>query len=121
MRLSNDSLISAPVDLSTPWTSDPIWCGTLYAMSVSLAFNGIPEGTFRLECSNDKGQEGAGVSYASGVTNWTAIEGSSQLIDEAGDHTWAVSDVSWRWLRVRWIPSAGTSTLTSARFNAKGS
>lgn len=120
MRLTNDTLITAPVDFSAPWTSEAIWCGTQHAASITLIFSGTPEGTLRLECSNDKGQEGTGALYAAGVTNWTIIEGSSQLIDEAGDHTWAVADISWRWLRARWIPSAGSGSLTSARFNAKG-
>lgn len=120
MRIANDSLISSAVDMSIPWASTAIWCGHIGILSVSLHFSGSPEGTFKLQCSNDKGQELNGQMISKDVTNWTTIDGSAQLISESGDHTWSISQVSWRWTRVLWLPSAGTGSLVEARFNTKG-
>jgi hypothetical protein len=120
VRLANDTLIAEEIDFSSPWVSDAIWCGHVGTLSISLIFEGAPEGTLRLECSNDKAEAINGNPTGVNVSNWAIIDGSSQLIDEAGDHTWAVTNVSWRWTRIRWVPSAGTATLTEARFNTKG-
>ncbi len=106
--------------MSSPWTSDAFWCGHIANFSVSLVFEGAPEGMFKLQCSNDKGNEKNPPPYSANIENWTTIDGSSQLIDEAGDHTWSVAEVSWRWTRVQWIPSSGTGSIVDVRFNSKG-
>lgn len=121
MRIGNDTIIDSAQDLASPWVSDPFWLGHVQAYSISLLFIGSPEGLFRLECSNDRGADQNGSPQTwDGVTNWTVVDGSGQLIDEAGDHTWSVADVSYRWVRVRWLPSSGTGSLTAARINTKG-
>lgn len=117
MRIANDTIISAPESLAISWTSDPIWLGHVADYSIQLIFTGTPQGVFRLQCSNDKETN---VETAAGVANWTHVAGSTQSIDEAGDHTWSVSDAGYRWVRVQWIPMTGTGTLTAARFNSKG-
>lgn len=118
MRISNDSIILAPVSLANAWTSEPIWLGHLADYSIQLFFTGAPGGVFRLQCSNDKEQS---VETAQGIKNWSLVMGSTQTIQEAGDHTWAVADASYRWVRVQWIPMLGSSgTLTEARMNGKG-
>lgn len=121
MRIGSDSLIDASIDLSSPWTSSAIWVGHVNQYSIQLVFDGMPEGTWRLQASADKGNDAATEAYMSvGVQNWTTVEGSSQLIDEAGDHAWNVSESGYRWVRVQWLPSAGTGNLTSARYSTKG-
>lgn len=120
MRISNDTLITGPADMSQPWTSDAIWCGHISDMSISLEFTGSPEGYFRLQASNDVGSQFQGAYDPNSVENWTNIDGSLQLIDEAGDHTWTITSMGWRWTRVQWVPSAGSGSLITARFNAKG-
>ena len=117
MRISNDTIISGPVDLSANWTSEPIWLGHISAYSIQLFFSGTPNGAFRLQCSNDKEQN---VETAVGVTHWTTVAGSSQVIDEAGDHTWTVREAGYRWVRVQWISGLGAGSLDVAKFNAKG-
>lgn len=119
MRISNDTIISSPVNMSNSWTSEPIWLGHLPGYSIQLFFSGTPGGIFRLQCSNDKEQN---VETAQGVQNWVIIAGSSQLLSEAGDHTWSVADAGYRWVRVQWIPALGSGgQLNIARFNGKGS
>lgn len=118
MRISNDTLIQAPVDLSSNWTSEPFWLGHLKDYSIQLLFTGAPLGVFRLRCSNDREQN---VEGAQGVQNFTLIAGSTQTIDEAGDHTWTVYNAGYRWVQVQWIAAIGsTGSLESARINGKG-
>lgn len=118
MRISNDSIISAPVNMSSAWTSEPLWLGHLADYSIQLFFTGAPGGVFRLQCSNDKEQS---VEFAQNVENWTLVMGSTQAVLEAGDHTWAVTGAPYRWVRVQWIPALGSGgTLTLARINGKG-
>lgn len=117
MRVSNDTLLSEPVDLSADWNSPPIWLGHIAGYSIQLVFSGTPSGAFRLQVSNDKETS---VESAAGVTNWTTMTGSTQLITEAGDHTWSIADSSYRWARVQWLAGVGTGSLDGAQFNAKG-
>jgi hypothetical protein len=118
MRLLNDSMISGDVDLSASWTSDAFWLGHMKDFSIQLVFSGFPAGVFRLQCSNDRENN---VESASGVQNWSVVQGSTQTISAAGDHTWAISNAGYRWVRVQWVSAMGsTGTLSSARVNGKG-
>lgn len=117
MAGSNDSIIVGSVDLSSSWTSEPVWLGYLTDYSIQLIFDGAPVGVFRLQCSNDREQN---VETAQGVSNWTIVQASTQTISAAGDHTWAVAGAGYRWVRVQWVPGMGsTGNLTVARVNAK--
>lgn len=120
MKIANVDLIPADVDWSLPWTSDAFWCGHVSNFSISLVFEGAPEGILRLQASNDVGKLVGSTPFGTEIDNWTNIDGSSQLIEESGDHTWSVSEVSWRWTRVQWAPSSGTASLVAARLNTKG-
>lgn len=55
MRYANDSLITAPVDLTNDWTSPPVWIGTVTEYSIQLVFTGTLTGVFKLQlyCQND--------------------------------------------------------------------
>lgn len=118
MRISNDTIIVAPIDMSEGWTSEPVWLGHLADYSIQLFFDGAPKGIFRLQCSNDKEQN---VESAQGVDNWTLVMGSTQTITEAGDHTWSVANASYRWVRIQWISGmSSTGQLNIARINGKG-
>ena len=113
MRVANDTIIpDGSPTLGGDWTSESLPLEHIAMFSIQLEFDGTPSGAFILECSNDDDNKEP--------TNWTLIEGSTQSISEAGDHTWNVEDSAFNWVRVRWIYSAGTGTLNSARFNAKG-
>lgn len=118
MRLTNDAIIQGPISLANSWTSDPIWLGHVADYSIQLFFSGTPGGILRLQCSNDREQN---VEGAQGVTNFTLIAGSTQTIDESGDHTWSIYNAGYRWVRVQWIAGmASTGSLNSARVNGKG-
>jgi hypothetical protein len=122
MRIGSYSLITSAVDMTVPWTSEALWIAHVQQFSISLLFSGTPEGTLKLQCSNDEGNESAAsdANRSVDVDNWSNVADSSQLIDEAGDHTWSVMQPGYRWIRVVWTPSASTGSLTSARISTKG-
>jgi len=117
LRLANDTIIFDDVDLSSNWTSEALWLGTVQNFSVQLFFTGTPTGVFRLQVSNDRGKS---PDSSEGVDNWSLYSGSSQVITEAGDHTWSVMGSSSRWVRVQWLSGSTPGSLTSAIFNSKG-
>lgn len=55
-----------------------------------------------------------------GITNWTDILGSDQSITSAGDHTWDVAEIGYRWVRIVWTPTAASGMLNTAIFSTKG-
>lgn len=122
MRTVNDTLISAPVDLSISWASNAIYLGHISNYSIQLFWTGAPEGSLKLQASDDAGQPNAQTTaqQAVGVTHWTDVTGSTQLVDEAGNHTWQVENAGYSFVRVYWAPTSGTGSITSARFNLKG-
>lgn len=80
--------------------------------SVSLVFTGSPSGAFTVQCSNDKDIRS--------IQNWTTINGSLQNITEAGDHTYNIEDMGFKFLRVLYTYSGGSGVLISARYTGKG-
>lgn len=114
-RMSNDTLISAPVDLSANWTSEAIPLLFLDTYSIICIFSGVPIlGVLHLEISNDPPNVTP--------TNWITFENSQQTISAAGDHTWNIRSAGHNFVRVLWTPDGGGSsgTLDYCRFNAKG-
>lgn len=126
MRIHNNSLTFAaaepPVSMGASFTSDPVWLGHIVNFSIQLFFTGTPNGSFTLECSNDMGVSDKALNKFSseGVVNWTTVTDSTFAVTAAGDVTWDVQNVGYRWVRVRWTRTSSTGSLTSARYNVKG-
>lgn len=122
MRISGDTLIDAPVDLSQPWTSPAIWIGHISMFSIRVEWTGTPLGVFYLEGSTDPGNPNAqsAVQQYSGVENWTTVQDSEQAVNTDGNHMWNHRAPGWFWVRVVWDPTSGSGSLTKARFSAKG-
>lgn len=110
-RVTSHTLIDATASLSTDWTSDSIPLSYMDGYSIQLVFTGVAlEGTFWLEVSADP----------TSPTNWSLFKNSEQLIAEGGDHVWNVADAGHNFVRVCWTNVAGTGSLTSAKWTAKG-
>ena len=122
MRVANDEILSAPVDLSSNFSSNAIFLGHVDRYAIQLLFTGSPTGTFKLQASNDIGEAQKTTEAGRGllVTTWTDIVGSDQAISAAGNHMWCSSVAPYRWVRVVWTNSAGSGSLTSIRLNTKG-
>jgi hypothetical protein len=119
MRIGNDDLVLSGTSMLTTITSSPVWLGHIAVYSIQLVFTGTPNGTFKLQASNDDG--GQNVTSPT-ITNWTDIGSSSQAISAAGTHMYNVADCGYKWVRLVWSDSSSgnPSTLTVARFNVKG-
>lgn len=126
MRIHNNSMtvaeVEPPISMASGFVTDPIWLGHIVNFSIQLFFTGTPGGNFTLECSNDMGVSDKALNKFSseGVVNWTTVADSAFVVAAAGDVTWDVQNVGYRWVRVRWTQTSSTGTLTSARYNVKG-
>lgn len=121
MRIYNEQLVANALDLDADWESKPVWLGHIVFASIQLKFSGVPEGTFKLQISNDVGQENNGEpAQYNKVETWTDFDGSEQVVDEAGTHVWYIENLPVRWLRVVFSYTGGIGTLDSAKANVKG-
>ncbi len=121
MRIQNEALTLSGTDMRDDITSNPIWLGHIAYYSIQLVFTGTPNGSFKLQASNDIGSNEMNLANAS-ITNWTDISGSATTVSAAGDLMFNAENAGYRWVRVVWTDSTSgnPSTLTSARFNVKG-
>lgn len=123
MRIANNTLIDAPVDLSSAWESGAIWLGHIAICSIQLVFSGTTiDGSFKLQASNDLGDSSA-VSEATvqaNITNWTDIADTPTAVSASGDLMCNLEELGFRWIRVVWTPGTTVGNLTAARFNVKG-
>ena len=120
MRIKNGDLSLDGTDMESNIISEPIWLAHIAYYSIQVVFTGSPDGSFKLQASNDEGKNDVETGQPN-ITNWTDIEGSTQAISSSGDHTYSVADPGYRWVRLVWTDSSSSSaTITSARFNVKG-
>lgn len=122
MRIQNEALTLDGTDMESDILSNAIWLGHIAHYSIQMVFTGSPNGTFKLQASNDEGGKDGGGLASPTIVNWTDIADSDQAITASGDHTWTVENAGYRWVRVVWTDSSSgsPSTITSARFNVKG-
>lgn len=124
MRIANDTLIpNGPQAMVGAFSLEPVWLGHIVNYAIQLVWTGVPEGTLKLQASNDKGRQDKtnGGWDTSTIVNWTDVQDSDQDISgAAGNHVWNVENCGYLWVRVVWTPTAGTGSLTVANMNAKG-
>ena len=119
MRINSDVLTLDGTDMTSNITSNPIWLGHIANYAIQLVFSGSPDGEFKLQASCDAydPKNPAGSS----ITNWTDINGSTEVVTAAGNHIWSVENAGYTFVRVVWTDSAsGASTIDSARYMVKG-
>lgn len=73
---------------------------------IQAVFTGTPNGTFKLQISNDN-------------TNWSDYTGSDYAITTAGNVAWNVSNIGFNYLRVVYTRSSGTGSC-SITISGKG-
>lgn len=122
MRIFNDQVIFDNNDLSASRQSEPIYLGHIVNFSVQVVFSGTPNGTFKLQVSNDMGEIDAQTRLVQGrgVQHWTDVADSSFSVTTAGDVFWTVQNIGYRWARVVYTAASGSGTIESARANGKG-
>lgn len=121
MRIANENLLTAPVDMATSFQLRALWLGHICNFAIQLVFTGSPVGTLRIQASADSGTPDGGTSpQASGVSNWTDITASDVAITTAGNAMINVQNAGYNWVRLVYVSTSGTGSLTSARANVKG-
>ena len=107
MRNVLDKAIDAATnDGSTAVTSDAIDGGQLMAISVQATFSdSAAAGAVTLEGSND-----------AVASTWSTVPSTSQTVTAGAAVLVPRTEVTYRWLRVKFVPSAGAGTLTATIF-----
>lgn len=103
MKFANEKIIVS-ADMSANFESEPILLDQIYGFSFQSVFTGSPNGTFKLQASNDD------VKLGFDVYNWTDIADSSQAITAAGDITWNFDGCFFKWVKVVYTFSSGTGS-----------
>lgn len=119
MEHFNFELLASAQSLGDDFESDPIAIPTMALLSIQAIWTGTPAGTFSLQTSNDPGEILVNGEIR-GVTNWTDFTGSSNAAGgAAGNCTWGIIGAPDRFVRVKFVHSSSTGSLTSIRVNAK--
>jgi len=91
----NISIVSSG-DMSSNITSEAVELFSAYALEISVS--GSPVGTIYLEGSND---------------DTTYYEVANQIISGALDRLYNVPDSIYKYIRIRWVRTSGSGTLSS--------
>ena len=114
----------APVQLATNLSmtsstnSTGVDLNQTVAYSIQAVWAGAPVGSLFLQISNDivpvdpSSGNPVGSDPAGNVINWTTYTGSSTAVSGSGNFVWNVTDVGHRWVRVAYVPTSGTGSLS---------
>jgi hypothetical protein len=129
VRVANENLlildnVAVSGDLSASRNYKPVWLGHIEHFSVQATYTGTPNGTFKLQGSNDIGNVNAQseANQGASVTNWTDIADSDVVVVAAGNFMINFENCGFEWVRVVWTAAgAGTSpVLATLRLKCKG-
>lgn len=112
MKFANVKVINA-ANMSASFNSSPILLDQIYGFSFQSIFTGSPNGSFKLQCSNDN------VQTESQVSNWTDIAGTSQAITASGSLLYNVNYAFYMWVRVVYTFSSGSGSC-NVTYASKG-
>jgi hypothetical protein len=112
MKFANEKIIVA-ADMSASFSSDPILLDQIYGFSFQAVFTGSPNGTFKLQCSNDD------VKLPIEVSQWSDVGSTSQAISAAGDLFYNIDAAHYKWVRIVYTRSSGSGSCDVVYF-AKG-
>lgn len=121
MRVQNENLALNGTDMQSNIASNPIWLGHIVNYSIQLVYTGSPNGSLKLQGSNDEGAKSNNVENVN-ITNWSDIADTAVSVTAAGSNIYNIQNAGYRWVRLVWTNSSSgsPSTLTSARYNVKG-
>ena len=119
MKIHNNPFELDGTDMTAAITSEPEYVGEIINYSIQLAFTGTPDGDFIIEASNDEVKSTKNV-VPSDITNWTQV--STTEVTAAGNVLIQVADITYQWIRLKWVDTASgsPSTITSAIYFMKG-
>jgi hypothetical protein len=103
MKFANVKVISA-ANMASSFNSQPILLDQIYGFSFQAITTGAPNGSFKLQCSNDN------VQLESQVTNWTDIAGTAQAITAPGSVLYNVNYAFYMWVRIVYTAASGSGS-----------
>ena len=112
MKFASEKIIAAQ-SMATSFESAPILLDQIYGFSFQAVFTGAPDGSFKLQVSNDD------KSFGFQPVNWTDITGSTQVITEAGDIVWNFNGAFYKWVKVVYEASSGSGSC-DITYSSKG-
>jgi len=86
MRIKNEELTLSGTDLQSDITSNEIYVAHAACMSIQVVTTGTPNGSFKIQGSNDNGASETNLQNAT-ITNWADISNTSTNVTSA-DRDW---------------------------------
>lgn len=122
MNIKNGPITLDGTNMQNTILGSAIFAQNVDIVSVQMVQTGTPNGTWKIQVSNDKGaDEGGGIPSAV-ITNWTDYPSATAAVSSAGSSVIKFSDFEFRWFRLVWTntSSGNPSTATVARYSLKG-
>ena len=87
-------------DLSAPFTSEILSLENILHYSVHATWTGAPVGTLFIDISGEIGQP----------LNWAQL--ASVAVSGSGNQIWMDRNAPYKWVRLRYVPTSGTGSMT---------
>lgn len=98
-------------DMSASINSNGMDLQELDKYSIQAVYSGSPNGTLKLQISNDLVSRGPDSNPAANVVNWSDYTYSSLNISAAGSFIWKLPRKGEKWVRLVYTRSSGSGTL----------
>lgn len=112
MKFANEKIL-VDADMSADFVSAPILIDQIFGYSFQAFFDDAPDGSFKLQASNDD------VPLPAMVENWSDVASSTITVSASGDAMWNVTNAFYKWVRIVWTFSSGTG-LAQITYASKG-
>jgi len=103
-------------DMSADVSSVAVDLGGVIFGSIQSVFTGAPLGSLQLQISNDIVPVGADPNAV--ITHWDDY-GSTPAVTAAGTYTFNISNMGYKWVRVKFIASGGSVGVLDSTVAAK--
>lgn len=122
MRQQSTQMILDTTDMALTITSQGVTLNSIYAYSVQAIWSGgTVNGTFHLEGSNFAGDVTGMATQQPADTDYTIIADSTQVVTGSpGSILYDVTECSYRWVRLVFVPTGGSGGTLRATINTKG-
>lgn len=112
MTILSASTGAESTDMSVDLVSQVYDIRSIFGYSVQAEYSGTPNGTLKLQVSNDDPKDVE-------AQDWTDLTDSDIAISSPGIYVYNVQAAFYGWLRLAWDVTSGTGTL-SAKIVTKG-
>lgn len=104
-------------DMSTSFNTVAVDLAVYESFCVQAVWTGAPVGALKIQISNVIAEDSTDIDES----DWSDYSGTQQSISMDGNFIWEVTQQDYRWVRLVYIRTSGTGTLTRATFSARNS